>query len=689
MKQYSSSDELIKQLIKGDDVSFENFCGASLGKYGDYKDFIQRLLTYLSNECYKLGHDAVRESDLPTLINGVAEFINNHADLVDEYLENYLEDSSPDKSHWNESLGRLLEIFKTSINSATAKEAPEVIVDGKVTDSNGVIPAGQGLIAFRLDGLIFSDAGNYFGDEENNYSYNEICKNECVWDECVVDDITSKKYILKVANKEIFLEEDEGAAPPLSKYIVRDEKTLKYYYLTIRNEDILFTEISPTPVEKDNYEKAFHQFIIDDLTQVPYRIKLSDGEIFLSEEGNETEKWVRPWFNVDGDSYKAVRSSDKIFRILNSKKDLQFTRFKENENDYLFNSNKAAEEIIQKYLRLIMPKYSRTVEIEDLDRNFWVIGQTIGTISAYLFGDDSPLISFLKGLIDEIAQLWENVFYLWAAVNESSKKDRTGIKVIIFPINNSELFTGESYYDEVRFDNYCRLNGLGADNILNKISYLSRLYNKNNLVVIPEIRQGNYYRGYYSKVSYPFVYTYSRTSNYAHEWKKFQIGDSAWSTIDMTSPRDVIAARTSSFCIEDDSFYYIKNCSENSVHSGYYYRAISTAPQVDLEKIEIDDSGNLNLSDDDAIMLTFSDVAEQIMKDTISKQNNQEKARTTPLYKWRLKQYKNNNTFTWIREGIDPIRFEDNTYESHDYDFYVDCDLNEVVSCCYNNTKIT
>jgi hypothetical protein len=29
---------------------------------------------------------------------------------------------------------------------------------------------------------------------------------------------------------------------------------------------------------------------------------------------------------------------------------------------------------LKRYLNLLMPRYSRRVEVEDLDKNFWVIG---------------------------------------------------------------------------------------------------------------------------------------------------------------------------------------------------------------------------------------------------------------------------------------------------------------------------
>jgi len=63
-----------------------------------------------------------------------------------------------------------------------------------------------------------------------------------------------------------------------------------------------------------------------------------------------------------------------------------------------------------------MPQYQRKVEVEDLNRDFWVIGQVLAGISIYLFDEDSPLNKMIKGLLKEIGELWENVAFLWAAL---------------------------------------------------------------------------------------------------------------------------------------------------------------------------------------------------------------------------------------------------------------------------------
>jgi hypothetical protein len=50
-----------------------------------------------------------------------------------------------------------------------------------------------------------------------------------------------------------------------------------------------------------------------------------------------------------------------------------------------------------------MPRYKRKVEVEDLNRNFWVIGQVLAGICADLFDDEGPIGGMIKGLLKEIA----------------------------------------------------------------------------------------------------------------------------------------------------------------------------------------------------------------------------------------------------------------------------------------------
>ena len=198
--------------------------------------------------------------------------------------------------------------------------------------------------------------------------------------------------------------------------------------------------------------------------------------------------WVRPWRNIDGDSYSEVRNNDKIKRVLNDEKFLQFTH-----------------KLFKKYIRLLMPEYERTVEVEDLDRNFWVIGQVLTGVLSFLFDKESPINSLFDGMLDELAQLWENLLYLWAAFALISQALRENdIMVLTIPVNN--LYS-EPY---IKFDDFQKNSTTYLSWIWNKLKYLKDVYNKSTLIIIPEVRQSAYLINYYAKSVYPGVIIYNR-----------------------------------------------------------------------------------------------------------------------------------------------------------------------------------
>lgn len=118
-----------------------------------------------------------------------------------------------------------------------------------------------------------------------------------------------------------------------------------------------------------------------------------------------SEKYVHPEKNIDDITYLQART-DEIEKVLKDSKYLDYTR-------------KAG---IEKYLRLIMPQYARRVEIEDLDRNFWVIAQVIGRTCDYLFNPDSLLNSILGNALTEILHLWQNTYRIWQAISDLDLK---------------------------------------------------------------------------------------------------------------------------------------------------------------------------------------------------------------------------------------------------------------------------
>lgn len=217
--------------------------------------------------------------------------------------------------------------------------------------------------------------------------------------------------------------------------------------------------------------------------------------------------WVKPYINIDGDNYDTVRGVDKILSVLKNRDQLQFTNKQDKEDEEESNS----------WIRLLMPKYLRKVEVEDLNRNFWVIAQTLSAVCAYLFGDNS-IKDLFKQILNEIMHLWENVLYLWAGVALVSQKDPiTNYIVQVVPVANSP----EQGY--IKFDNFgttdqdciTYTNGAAAANwttIKERVKHIVDQYNDVNLIVIPEIREGNYKHNYYYRVSYPGLIIYDRNN---------------------------------------------------------------------------------------------------------------------------------------------------------------------------------
>lgn len=76
--------------------------------------------------------------------------------------------------------------------------------------------------------------------------------------------------------------------------------------------------------------------------------------------------------------------------------------------------------IVKEIMNLIMPAYKRRVEVEDLDKNFWVISTVVGSLVDVLFGNDG-LRGILKGQTAEVMELWNNVKYLWNIIDVQAK----------------------------------------------------------------------------------------------------------------------------------------------------------------------------------------------------------------------------------------------------------------------------
>lgn len=273
-------------------------------------------------------------------------------------------------------------------------------------------------------------------------------------------------------------------------------------------------------------------------------VKLKGGfridDVKNANAGNSFSKtsvrpWVKPNYDVDGETYDKVRGIDKILKVLASHKEMQFTRT-QNQTE--------AESVVNKYIRLLMPKYLRRVEVEDLNRNFWVIGQVIAAISAYLFDEDSPIVKTFRNILNELVQLWENVLYLWAtAMLLSQKPYYTKVHTEVVYVPN------DSYRDYSKFDDFQNTKLTTLSDIWTKrLSYLKDSYPECHLCILPVVRDNNYRHNYYGKETWPGVILYNRNLDIM-EYRSFTSNN-------VFTINDELAKRM--YCIheDEDTFRY-------------------------------------------------------------------------------------------------------------------------------------
>ncbi len=209
------------------------------------------------------------------------------------------------------------------------------------------------------------------------------------------------------------------------------------------------------------------------------------------------EEWVKPWGNLAGNTYREVRGTDFIFKQVIDKIYLQFT------NQYSIDDERSGEgrDIINSEIRLLMPKNSRKVFIEDLNRNFWVIGNVVGGICAYIFGASSPLKDIYSRLLQELIQLWENTICLWLLACLTLLKPCTDIHVEMFFVPESE----DQLYR--KYDNFDEFGDIESKKweIVNRTVAYAKKYQGSNCAMFPCIRKNNYEKNYFDAMVIPYV----------------------------------------------------------------------------------------------------------------------------------------------------------------------------------------
>ena len=403
--------------------------------------------------------------------------------------------------HWNESWNDALINFIEGINPSTAKEyensheiyinedggiiAPELIRGGITTSA----------VPFRIKDMENADAGANFKKEiyeDNSYAF------FYQWATLTITQKSIENNLQSIRTTHINLFEEYGVNPQFYCKVDKAAHDLLNKPLTNRTDiNTVLNGISPF----NNSIKRYKDEICPEINNSTF-----DTVTFTIESNYEPQKvyvlyypWVIPWYNNTGQSYSFVRGADKIISALANEKSLQFTIDRETEPP-----------ILSKWIRLIMPENVRRVEVEDLNRDFWVIGQVMSAIGAYLFDPNGPLPKALKDMIQEITDIWGNIEYLWGAIAALGQKPYiTEVKTMVVPLTVSEL---QPY---LKYDNF---NNLGANNSLadfrnaceTRLNYLRNQYLNKHLVILPEIRINNYEKNYYSRVFYPGIMKLNR-----------------------------------------------------------------------------------------------------------------------------------------------------------------------------------
>lgn len=218
-------------------------------------------------------------------------------------------------------------------------------------------------------------------------------------------------------------------------------------------------------------------------------------------------EYVKPWTNPRGVSYSGCRLSDLMEVVVTNDNYLHFTEEQETLNS----------------IRLLMPQNKRRVEVEDLNRNFWVISDISASICEYLFSNDG-LKGIIEDLITELGDIWENILYLWVAAGLlATKEDEIlGVhcEVLYVPNNPWQPYKKYDHFDNWDYNTdhpeFIEDPVMGSANfekIKKSIEFLKKKYRKYDLCILPCIRYDNYEHNHYRYECYPFVYLYDRAED--------------------------------------------------------------------------------------------------------------------------------------------------------------------------------
>lgn len=259
------------------------------------------------------------------------------------------------------------------------------------------------------------------------------------------------------------------------------------------------------------------------------KITFNSKDNCYGDAGNSFEedgKWVRPWYNNSGSSlnqytYKITRGTDIVKKLISNFSHLNYTNPNHVYPYPKYGEGQIDFEILISYFRLLMPENTRRIVVEDLNRNFWVIGQCTSMICAYLFGDSSYFKNIFQKILSEIVQLWENILYLWIlfALIQFKNKIKYHIEMIPLPNNSLEPYNKYDNFElDIDWNNFtkdCTDSDYieTIDEIKSRLTSFKNKYSDTSLILFPYVRSENYQKNYYGTMHLLGVYFYNAIRN--------------------------------------------------------------------------------------------------------------------------------------------------------------------------------
>ena len=509
---------------------------------------------------------------------------------------------------------------------------------------------------------------------EKKYSFKEI---EKILEKVVENESLDKQEGIRILAEELGLDElsaplfwraliellkEKGKGGIVDKEFINNtlfdiiQKDIDYDAILFQDNELLLSDFYIGHREREDFwNESINQLIkkvkeLNNLEEVELQKSANEQHNITSETLRQadaanafqsSEPLVVPYYNIDDKNYREIRS-DSIEKKQNNSNKLQTTQ---NKN--------ALEEKIEDWIRLLMPRYGRRVELEDLDRNFWVIGQSLSAIGSYVF-EKSLFSDGIESILKEIIQLWENIIYLWMNIAIASQKTEKEFQLIFYHLGASEFdnftkfnnipkisckenFVGVSENYKVKnvfelkeqkvynFSNNFNQNNLEEIDEISRLTILGEQFSNQKLCVVPIKRVNNYYKNYFSGEWYDYLYVHAgikkEDEKYEKDiWKKIKIKECIGQKGGEFITNDLVISPRYDRCVEyngktyyrftpfifgvhtfqDDTFVYgypffdAKNYTLNDEDNHFFYCALRTEPIID---INITQDGEIEIKD--------------------------------------------------------------------------------------------